>query len=247
MHQTQHSSDVEFMQRALRLAQSVRGHVWPNPPVGCVIVKDNSIIAEAATHPGGRPHAERKALDIAGDAAHGSTLYVTLEPCCHWGKTPPCADGIIEAGVARVVCSIQDPDPRVNGGGFAKLKNAGLELSVGAGKDQAEALLSGFFNRIRLGVPELVAYNCLPQDIPDGVDAVLSYSQDGWTLVSRTSKFAQLPKSADSVMRWMGQLGLTTVALSKDDPLWRQDVVSQRHTSYLKGSASDTSALGIEI
>ncbi|MEM9129611.1 MAG: hypothetical protein AAGA97_07825, partial [Pseudomonadota bacterium] len=140
-----------------------------------------------------------------------------------------------------------DPDPRVNGGGFAKLKNAGLELSVGTGKDQAEALLSGFFNRIRFGVPELVAYNCLPQDVPDGVDAVLSWSQDGWTLTSRTSKFAELTKSADLIMRWMGQLGLTTVALSKDDPLWRQDVVSQWHTSHPIGSASDTSALGNEI
>ena len=123
---TPHNSDLFFMQRALDLARDMRGYVWPNPPVGCVIVKDAEVIAKAATHPGGRPHAERKAIAMAGCAALGATLYVTLEPCCHWGKTPPCTDAIIEAGVARVVCAVQDPDPRVNGGGFQKLRDAGI-------------------------------------------------------------------------------------------------------------------------
>ena len=117
MSPTPPNSDLSFMQRALDLAKRVRGHVWPNPPVGCVIVREGAIVAEAATHPGGRPHAERKALEMAGDGARGATLYVTLEPCCHWGKTPPCADAIIAAGISRVVCATQDPDPRVNGGG----------------------------------------------------------------------------------------------------------------------------------
>jgi pyrimidine deaminase RibD-like protein len=201
------------------------------------------IVAEAATHPGGRPHAERKALDQAGDAAKGATLYVTLEPCCHWGKTPPCADAIIEAGVTRVVCATQDPDPRVNGGGFAKLKNAGLEVSVGHGKVEAEDLLSGFFHRVRFGVPELVVYDHLPEEMPDGVDAMLLNSREGWTLTSRTSELVELPKSPDAVLRWMGELGLTSVALSKNDALLDQDIPSDWCPALQKGPAKDAPVL----
>jgi pyrimidine deaminase RibD-like protein len=167
MHRTQRSSDLLWMQRALRLAEGVRGHVWPNPPVGCVIVTNGDVIAEAATHPAGRLHAERKALDFAGAEANGATLYVTLEPCCHWGKTPPCADAIIEAGVSRVVCAIQDPDPRVNGGGFAKLRRAGVEVSVGLGAETATKHMSGFFHRIRTGLPELVAISQGAVGVPE--------------------------------------------------------------------------------
>lgn len=116
MHRTPPNSDALQMGRALALARQMRGHVWPNPPVGCVIVKNGVVIAEGATQPGGRPHSERVALNRAGASAAGSTLYVTLEPCCHWGKTPPCADAIIVAGVARVVAAMQDPDPCVTRG-----------------------------------------------------------------------------------------------------------------------------------
>ncbi|MCH3703261.1 bifunctional diaminohydroxyphosphoribosylaminopyrimidine deaminase/5-amino-6-(5-phosphoribosylamino)uracil reductase RibD, partial [Campylobacter lari] len=115
----------------------MRGHVWPNPPVGCVIVKNGICIGEGATQPGGRPHAERVALDIAGEAARGATLYVTLEPCCHWGHTSPCADAIIMAGITRVVASQQDPDPRVNGGGFRQLAEAGIDVAIGEGAKEA--------------------------------------------------------------------------------------------------------------
>ncbi|MEL6317419.1 MAG: bifunctional diaminohydroxyphosphoribosylaminopyrimidine deaminase/5-amino-6-(5-phosphoribosylamino)uracil reductase RibD, partial [Pseudomonadota bacterium] len=154
---TRHSSDdLVWMGRALDLAQAMRGHVWPNPPVGCVIVKDGAAVAQAATNVGGRPHAERQALEKAGPLARGATLYVTLEPCCHWGETPPCADAIVDAEISRVVCAIRDPDPRVNGGGFATLRRAGLDLSVGARAGDAERLISGFANRIRHGVPEVV-------------------------------------------------------------------------------------------
>ena len=107
--------DKMWMRRALDLAEQMCGHVWPNPPVGCVIVKEGAVIAQGVTRPGGRPHAKRVALDQAKADAKGATLYVTLEPCCHWGKTPPCADAIIEAGIARVVCAIRDPEPRVKG------------------------------------------------------------------------------------------------------------------------------------
>lgn len=227
MHRTQRSSDLLWMQRALRLAEGVRGHVWPNPPVGCVIVTNGDVIAEAATHPGGRPHAERKALDFAGAEANGATLYVTLEPCCHWGKTPPCADAIIEAGVSRVVCAIQDPDPRVNGGGFAKLRRAGVEVSVGLGAETATQHMSGFFHRIRTGLPELVAISQGAVGVPDGEDAFLVTCTQGTELTTRSGTKENLKQPAHQLMRWMGELGLTSVAIPQDDPLWQTLPIKQ--------------------
>lgn len=208
------------MRRALRLAESVRGHVSPNPPVGCVIVKKGDVLAEAATHHGGRPHAERKALDLAGAEAKGASLYVTLEPCCHWGKTPPCADAIIEAGVSRVVCAIQDPDPRVNGGGFAKLQRAGVEVSVGLGADAAEQLMSGFFHHVRTGMPELLVLGQVADEIPPGVDAFLATSGRGVELTTRSGKKSYFDELPDQVLLLrMAELGLTSVAISQNDPL----------------------------
>ncbi|MEJ8561818.1 bifunctional diaminohydroxyphosphoribosylaminopyrimidine deaminase/5-amino-6-(5-phosphoribosylamino)uracil reductase RibD [Yoonia sp. GPGPB17] len=202
------------MHRALDLARSARGHVWPNPPVGCVIVRDGAIIAEAATHPGGLPHAERKALDMAGDSARGATLYVSLEPCCHWGKTPPCADAII----ARVVCAIQDPDTRVNGGGFMKLQDASVDVAVGLCGAEAREVTSGFFHRVRAGASELVKAAVEPDTIPDGADAVLRTIQNCLTRETRTGANECSYRSVDKVTRWMGALGLTTVAVPQKDP-----------------------------
>ena len=210
------------MARALTLAREVRGHVWPNPPVGCVIVKDGTVVAEAATHPGGRPHAERKALDLAGHTAKGATLYVTLEPCCHWGKTPPCADAIIEAGIARVVCSIQDTDPRVNGGGFAKLRAAGIVVTVGVCGDEARAVMSGFFHRVQFGTPEIVATSESPDVIPVGADAVVVSRDHEVVLTTRSGAAKHGSRPRDQFLRWMGELGLTTVAIPKQDPFWRE-------------------------
>ena len=214
------------MQRALDLAKRVRGHVWPNPPVGCVIVREGAIVAEAATHPGGRPHAERKALEMAGDGARGATLYVTLEPCCHWGKTPPCADAIIAAGISRVVCATQAPDPRVNGGGFERLRRVGVDVSVGLGADAAEAVMSGFFHRVRTGTPEMVTSDLNVGMIPEGVDAVLRTSRTGVMLETRTRVIGCTHKSTDKVLLWMGALGLTTVAVPRDDPFVQELHVS---------------------
>ncbi|MEM1381943.1 MAG: bifunctional diaminohydroxyphosphoribosylaminopyrimidine deaminase/5-amino-6-(5-phosphoribosylamino)uracil reductase RibD, partial [Pseudomonadota bacterium] len=178
MLQTRHNSDdLRWMHRALKLAERMRGHVWPNPPVGCVIVKDGVVVSEAATHAGGRPHAERKALDQAGSRARGATLYVTLEPCSHWGKTPPCCDAIVEAEVARVVCAIRDPDPRVNGGGFARLTDAGVSVVVGLCAQEAERLMSGFFHRVRHGIPELVVVEKELSGVPPGFDASIVSSK----------------------------------------------------------------------
>ncbi|MEM8596787.1 MAG: bifunctional diaminohydroxyphosphoribosylaminopyrimidine deaminase/5-amino-6-(5-phosphoribosylamino)uracil reductase RibD [Pseudomonadota bacterium] len=207
------------MERTLSLAETMRGHVWPNPPVGCVIVKEGLVLAKAATHPGGRPHAERKALDRAGASASGATLYVTLEPCCHWGKTPPCADAIIEAGVSRVVCAIRDPDPRVNGGGVSRLRQAGVDVTVGLCAEKAAHLMSGFFHRIRHGEPELVVIDHASADVPTGVDALIVSSQRGPRLFARPGEIDIAGVEQHCLLSRMGEFGLTSVAVSGSDPL----------------------------
>ncbi|MEP4190541.1 MAG: bifunctional diaminohydroxyphosphoribosylaminopyrimidine deaminase/5-amino-6-(5-phosphoribosylamino)uracil reductase RibD, partial [Sneathiella sp.] len=125
------------MRMALRLAGRGLGRVAPNPAVGCLLVKGGHIIGRGWTQTGGRPHAETMALQDAGKAAEGATAYVTLEPCSHQGKTPPCCDALIEAGVARVVSALQDPDERVNGDGIARLKDAGIEVVEGVCESEA--------------------------------------------------------------------------------------------------------------
>src|SRR6056297_1011411 len=125
--------DARWMAHALSLGARGQGRVWPNPAVGCVIVKDGRVIGRGWTQPGGRPHAETEALAQAGDAARGATAYVTLEPCSHHGQTPPCTDALIAAGVARVVAPFPDTDPRVSGRGFAALRAAGIVVDTGVG------------------------------------------------------------------------------------------------------------------
>lgn len=124
-------NDARFMALALALGRRGQGRCWPNPAVGCVIVKDGRIVGRGWTQPGGRPHAEPVALAQAGLQAQGASVYVTLEPCAHHGQTPPCAAALIDAEVARVVIALQDPDPRVDGGGIAMLKAAGIEVQTG--------------------------------------------------------------------------------------------------------------------
>jgi diaminohydroxyphosphoribosylaminopyrimidine deaminase/5-amino-6-(5-phosphoribosylamino)uracil reductase len=137
------------MRHALGLAARALGRVAPNPAVGCVIVSpEGVIVGRGWTRAGGRPHAETVALAEAGAAARGATAYVTLEPCAHIGQTPPCANALIAAGVARVVAAIEDPDPRVKGGGFAMLRNAGIDVVVGTLTSEARKLNEGFFKRI---------------------------------------------------------------------------------------------------
>src|SRR5579859_5635771 len=131
------SADRQFMQVALTLARRGLGNVWPNPAVGCVIVRDGVVVGRGWTQPGGRPHAETEALRRAGDRARGATAYVTLEPCAHLGRTPPCAEALVEAGIARCVVAIDDPDPRVAGRGLEKLRAAGIEVSTGLLAEEA--------------------------------------------------------------------------------------------------------------
>ncbi len=136
------------MQLALALGRRGRGRTWPNPAVGAVVVKDGVVVGRGWTQPGGRPHAEPEALKRAGEAARGATLYVTLEPCSHFGKSPPCADAIIAAGVARVVSAIEDPNPEVGGQGHARLRAAGIAVEVGLCKDEAARDHAGHFLRV---------------------------------------------------------------------------------------------------
>ena len=140
--------DQQFMTTALALAVRGLGDTWPNPAVGCVIVKDGMVVGRGWTQSGGRPHAETEALRRAGSAAKGATAYVSLEPCSHHGKTPPCADALIAASVVRVVSATTDPDPRVSGQGLAALRQAGIEVVEGVGKAEADKLNAGFFSRV---------------------------------------------------------------------------------------------------
>ncbi|MFP4002491.1 MAG: bifunctional diaminohydroxyphosphoribosylaminopyrimidine deaminase/5-amino-6-(5-phosphoribosylamino)uracil reductase RibD [Alphaproteobacteria bacterium] len=150
--------DTHFMRHALRLARRAAGRTWPNPHVGCVIVRPGPdgapvIAGRGATAQGGRPHAETIALAQAGDAARGATAYVSFEPCAHHGQTPPCANALIEAGVARVVCALGDPDPRVNGRGLGLLREAGIEVRTGVLEAEARRVAAGFLSRIERGRP----------------------------------------------------------------------------------------------
>lgn len=141
------------MALALSLGRRGLGRVWPNPAVGCVIVNNGQIVGRGWTQPGGRPHAETHALAQAGAAARGSDVYVTLEPCAHHGKTPPCAQALIDAGVARVFAAVKDPDPRVRGAGFTALKQAGIAVHTGTMEGQARDDNAGFFTRVEQGRP----------------------------------------------------------------------------------------------
>lgn len=135
---------------ALSLGRRGLGQTWPNPAVGCVVVRDGRVLARGWTQPWGRPHAERHALgQIPKGAAQGATAYVTLEPCSHTGETPPCVEALIDAGLARVVVAITDPDPRVSGTGLARLRAAGIEVVVGVCAELASADQRGFLNRIQ--------------------------------------------------------------------------------------------------
>ncbi len=149
------AGDTEHMRAALALAHRGLGVTWPNPSVGCVIVRDGRVVGRGATAPGGRPHAETMALARAGAQARGATAYVTLEPCCHWGRTPPCTGALIAAGVARVVIGARDPDRRVNGQGVAALQAAGVAVSEGVLADAACAAIGGFALRVREGRPRV--------------------------------------------------------------------------------------------
>jgi diaminohydroxyphosphoribosylaminopyrimidine deaminase/5-amino-6-(5-phosphoribosylamino)uracil reductase len=196
------------MRHALRLAERGLGRVAPNPAVGCIIVADDGrIVGRGWTAPGGRPHAETIALSAAGAAARDATAYVTLEPCAHHGKTRPCAEALIAAGVARVVVAVGDPDPRVNGEGFAILRTAGIEVREGVCAEEARVLNAGFFSRVEKGRP-LVALK-----IAESADGFVGASGTKWVTEEAARRHGHLLRAThDAIIAGIG----TVLA---DDPL----------------------------
>jgi diaminohydroxyphosphoribosylaminopyrimidine deaminase/5-amino-6-(5-phosphoribosylamino)uracil reductase len=162
------TDDLRFMSLALALGRRGLGNTWPNPAVGAVIVRDDGkgpvIVGRGWTQPGGRPHAEIEALRRAGAAARGATLYATLEPCSHHGKSPPCADAIIAAGIARVVSALEDPNPEVAGQGHTRLRAAGIAVEVGPGAEDARRAHAGHIRRIVDGRPHVTLKLALSAD-----------------------------------------------------------------------------------
>jgi len=147
-HSSADFTDEQFMKRTLELAARGLNTTHPNPMVGCVIVKDGKIVGEGSHKVAGDLHAERLALKQAGDAARGATAYVNLEPCCHQGRTPPCTDALVDAGIVRVVAAMRDPNPLVKGGGFELLTSAGIEFESGLLEEEAKWLNRGFISRM---------------------------------------------------------------------------------------------------
>ena len=145
--------DFSHMRAALAVGARGLGNTWPNPAVGCVLVQGGRVIARGWTQPGGRPHAEVDALARAGEAARGATAYVTLEPCSHFGRTAPCCEALIRAGITRVVCAMRDPDARVDGRGFARLRDAGVAVQEGLLEAEATRFQAGFIRRVTQGLP----------------------------------------------------------------------------------------------
>jgi diaminohydroxyphosphoribosylaminopyrimidine deaminase/5-amino-6-(5-phosphoribosylamino)uracil reductase len=163
------ADDLRFMHLALTLGRRGLGNAWPNPSVGAVIVKDGVIIGRGWTQPGGRPHAETQALRRAGAAARGATLYATLEPCSHHGKTPPCAEAIIGAGITRVVSAIEDPNPEVAGRGDNMLRAAGIEVLAGVCAEEARRAHAGHIRRILDGRPHVALKLAISSDDKAGL------------------------------------------------------------------------------
>ncbi|MDK2821083.1 MAG: diaminohydroxyphosphoribosylaminopyrimidine deaminase [Clostridia bacterium] len=202
------SKDIEFMKRALSLARKGLGRTSPNPAVGAVIVRDNKIVGEGYHQKAGTPHAEIHALREAGEAARGSTIYVTLEPCCHYGRTPPCTEAIIKAGIRRVVAAMADPNPKVAGGGLKFLRQKGVEVEVGVLEKEARRLNEAFIKYIVTGKPWVTLKMALTLDGKIATRTGVSR----W-ITGRTSrnKAHQLRDTHDAVM-----VGIGTVLA--DDP-----------------------------
>ena len=202
------AEDRRHMARALQLAESVRHLTRENPRVGCVLVNQGEVIAEGATQPPGSDHAEAQALKRAQGRTGGATAYVTLEPCSHFGRTPPCADALVNAGVKRVVVAAGDPNPKVNGQGLAKLKDAGIQVDVGLMEGQAEAINFGFNRRMRGGLP--------------AVTVKIACSMDGATAMSSgESQWITSPYSRVQVQKLRAQAGAIVTGvgtLMADDP-----------------------------
>ncbi|AWT19569.1 bifunctional diaminohydroxyphosphoribosylaminopyrimidine deaminase/5-amino-6-(5-phosphoribosylamino)uracil reductase RibD [Klebsiella grimontii] len=200
--------DELYMARALKLAARGRFTTHPNPNVGCVIVKDGEIVGEGFHYRAGEPHAEVHALRMAGEKAQGATAYVTLEPCSHHGRTPPCCEALIAAGVSRVVAAMQDPNPQVAGRGLYRLQQEGVDVSHGLMMNEAEALNKGFLKRMRTGFP--------------WIQLKMGASLDGRTaMASGESQWITSPQARRDVQRLRAQshaILTSSATVLADDP-----------------------------
>jgi len=189
--------DRKYMKRALTLARKGIGMTSPNPAVGCIIVKNGLIAGEGWHKKAGGPHAEVHALEMAGNAARDADVYVTLEPCCHTGKTPPCSEALINAGVRRVVAGMRDPNPDVNGGGLAALESAGIETFCGMLEEQCRDINLPFIKYVTTGIP-FVTYKCAMT--LDGNIATIT-GESRWISGEKSRKYVHLMRShMDAVM-----------------------------------------------
>jgi diaminohydroxyphosphoribosylaminopyrimidine deaminase/5-amino-6-(5-phosphoribosylamino)uracil reductase len=200
--------DDRYMRLALGLGRRGLGHTWPNPAVGAVIVKNGVILGRGWTQPGGRPHAETEALKRAGRAARGATLYVTLEPCSHQGKTPPCVDAIIRAGIARVVSAVEDPNPEVAGKGHARLRDSRITVDTGLRGGEALAAHAGHVRRMRDGRPQVLLKLAISADGKAGLAGRMPV---GITGDAARARVHQMRAETDAIL-----VGIGTVL--SDDP-----------------------------
>lgn len=192
-----------MMKRALTLARRGIGKTSPNPAVGCVIVKDGTIVGEGWHRKAGTPHAEVHALVQAGQSAHGADVYVTLEPCSHHGKTPPCADALVEAGVARVFIGMVDPNPQVSGRGINKLRSAGIEVVDGILGDECRAVIEPFIKYITTGLPFVILKSAMTMD---GKTATSS-GESKWITNEKSREYVhKLRSMVDAVMVGVGTI-----------------------------------------
>lgn len=193
----QKNNDIIFMRRALALAQKGAGRVAPNPLVGCVIVKNGKMIAEGFHKKFGGDHAEVVALKKLKFQASGATLYVTLEPCHHFGKTPPCVDAVIRSGIKKVIVAMKDPDPRTSGKSIVKMRRAGLQVKTGICRQEAQNLNSAFIKHTKAGLPYVIV------KVAQSQDGMISskQGQQGWITGVQAKKYVQkLRREVDAVL-----------------------------------------------
>ena len=195
------ADDARYMALALTLGRRGLGNVWPNPAVGAVIVKDGVILSRGWTQDGGRPHAEVEALRRAKKSAQGATLYVTLEPCSHQGKTPPCADAIVKAGIARVVSAMEDPNPEVAGRGHAKLRAKGIAVDIGLGAEEARRVHAGHIAKVTLDRPHVLLKMAISTDGKVGLAGRKPVALSGEAARARVF---QLRAQADAILVGIG-------------------------------------------
>jgi len=195
------ADDARFMALAFTLSRRGLGNTWPNPAVGSVIVKNGVIVGRGWTQPGGRPHAEVEALRRAKKLAQGAIMYVTLEPCSHLGKTPPCADAIIKAGIARVVSALEDPNPEVAGKGYARLRDNGIAVDIGLGADEACRVHAGHIMRATKGRPYVMLKLAVSAD---GKAGLASRKPAAITGEAAWTRVFQMRAASDAIMIGIG-------------------------------------------